>query len=74
MVGRLDALTRWAGVYALIHRSRQAAPLHRAAHQGERLAATEVPAKRGSVELMQHLRAKRARRRYTKVIAAPAGR
>ena len=40
--------------------------------QGERLVATEVPAQRCSVELVQHLRAKRARRRDAKAIIAPA--
>ena len=58
---------------AHVHR-RHAGPPHRAARQGERLVATVVPAERrcASVELMQHLRAQRARRRHAKAIAAPA--
>ena len=58
-------------LYALTCR-RQAGPLHRAARQSERLVATEVPAQRYGAELVQHLRAKRARGRDAKAIAAPA--
>ena len=54
-------------------RTAEAGPPHLAAHQSKRLVATEVPDERGGVELMQHLRAKRARRRYAKAIAARVG-
>ena len=55
----------------LFRRRRQAGPTHRAVRQGVRLVATEVPAQWRSVELVQHLRAKRARRRDAKAVDAP---
>ena len=65
----LDALTRRAGAHVLFNLRRQAGPPYRAARQGERLVATEVLAQRCSMELVQHLRAKRARGRDAKAIS-----
>ena len=65
----LDALACRTGPHVLVHSRRQAWPPHRAAGQGERLVATEVPAQRRSVELAQHLRAQLAGRRHAKAVA-----
>ena len=66
----LGPLTRRAGAHLLLHRRRQAGPPHRAARQGQRLVAAEVPAQRSGTQLMQHLRLKRAG--HAKSVAARA--